>query len=100
MTPAELHFRPAGAADAVALHRLAALDDAEPVRGDVLMASADGEAVAAMSLGDGRVVADPFRRTADAVALMRFQAHQERRSRSSGRGRGLRLSGLHRLAAG
>jgi hypothetical protein len=94
-----LHFRPAGAADAAALTRLAALDDAEPVHGDVLMAFADGEPVAAMSVDDGRVVADPFHRTADAVALLRFQARQERRSRASGR-RGLRFAGFHRLASG
>jgi prepilin-type processing-associated H-X9-DG protein len=90
------HFRPAGAADRVALARLAALDDAEPVSGDVVMAFADGHAVAAMSTHDGRVVADPFTHTADAVELMRHYAG--RGSRSS-RGR-LRFTGLHRLATG
>jgi hypothetical protein len=90
------HLRPAGAADRAALARLAALDDAEPVSGDVVMAFADGHAVAAMSVRDGRVVADPFTRTVDAVELMRHYAG--RGSRSS-RGR-LRFAGLHRLATG
>jgi len=89
-------FRPAGDADRHALVRLAALDDAEPVTGDVVMAFADGHAVAAMSTADGRVVADPFRRTADAVELMRHYA-----GRRSGASRGrLRFTGLHRLATG
>ena len=90
------HFRPAGAADRVALARLAALDDAEPIAGDAVLAFADGHAVAAMSTHDGRVVADPFSHTADAVALMR---HYAARGSGSPRGR-LRFSGLHRLATG
>src|SRR5215208_3670326 len=91
-------LRPAGAADHRALTRLAALDDAAPVTGDVLMAFSDGEPVAAMSLADGRVVADPFRHTADAVDLLRFRARQERRSGTWRRG--LRFAGFHRFAAG
>ena len=98
MTSASLHFRPAGAADADALSRLAALDDAEPVTGDVVMAFSDGHAVAAMSTTDGRVVADPFRYTAEPVDLMRRYASSRRRSRASGRG--LRFGGFHRLATG
>src|SRR3954452_19736689 len=91
-----LQLRPAGAADRAALARLAALDDAEPVTGDVVMAFADGRAAAAMSTGDGRVVADPFSRSAEAVELMR---HYAGRGSRSARGR-LRFSGLHRLATG
>ena len=91
-----VQFRPAGDADRAALARLAALDDAEPVTGNVVMAFTDGRAVAAMSTRDGRVVADPFSRTAEAVELMRHYAG--RGSRSS-RGR-LRFTGLHRLATG
>ena len=91
-------LRPAGAADHRALARLAALDDAAPITGDVLMAFSDGDPVAAMSLHDGRVVADPFHHTADAVDLLRFRARQQRSSRTPG-GR-LRFPGFHRLAAG
>lgn len=53
--------------------RLAALDDAVALTGEVLLAVADGEPVAALSLTDGRVVANPFVRTADAVALLRLR---------------------------
>jgi hypothetical protein len=92
-------LRPASDADRTALVRLAALDDAEPLHGAVMMAFADGEPVAAMSADTGRFVADPFRYTTDAVDLLRHRARQQRRSGTSGRG-GFRLSGLHRVATG
>jgi hypothetical protein len=91
-------LRPAAASDAAALHRLAALDDAEQLHGSVLLAFSDDHVVAAMSLADGRVVADPFRRTTDAVALLRLWAGRQRRSRAS-RG-ALRFPGLRRLSTG
>ena len=91
-------LRPAGATDAAALHRLAALDDADQLDGSVLMAFSDDTPVAAMSLTDGRVVADPFRRSTDAVALLRVWASRERRSRAS-RG-ALRFPGFGRLSLG
>lgn len=58
-----------------AVRRLAALDDAPELGGEVLLALVDGEPVAALSLSDGRVVADPFRFTEEAVGLLalRFQ---------------------------
>jgi hypothetical protein len=62
--------------DAPAVGRLAALDDAPPLRGEVLLALVDGEAVAARSLSDGRVVANPFMRTADTVTLLSLRAAQ------------------------
>ena len=75
-----LYLLPAGPVDAGTLTRLAALDETEPLTGDVLLAVADGRAVAAMSVDDGRVAADPFARTGDAVALLRLRARQSRRS--------------------
>ncbi len=60
--------------DAPTVHRLAALDDAPRLTGAVLLALVDGEPVAALSLEDGRVVADPFRFTAEPVALLRLRA--------------------------
>jgi hypothetical protein len=55
--------------------RLAALDDAPPVLdGEVLLAVVDDEAVAALSVRDGRVIANPFVRTEEAVALLRLRA--------------------------
>ena len=53
--------------------RLAALDDAPALGGQVLLAVADGEPIAALSLDDGRVVANPFVCTADAFALLRLR---------------------------
>jgi hypothetical protein len=66
-----LTIRPARPQDADELVRLAALDSAEPLRGDVLLAEARGRPVAALSLVDGRAVADPFAPTAPAVAALR-----------------------------
>jgi hypothetical protein len=53
--------------------RLAALDDQPVLTGQVLLAVADGEPIAALSLADGRVVANPFVRTTDAVELLRLR---------------------------
>jgi hypothetical protein len=60
--------------DARALLRLAELDSAPALDDEILMAELDGEVVAALSLSDGRVVANPFRPTADVVALLRLRA--------------------------
>jgi hypothetical protein len=62
--------------DAVALVRLAALDSKKPLDGDALVAVVDGELLAAVSLtGDG-AIADPFRPTADIVAMLEMRAAQ------------------------
>jgi hypothetical protein len=67
-------IRRAAEADQPSLARLAALDSARPLRGETLVAFVDGEPWAALSLDDGRVVADPFRRSASAVELLRVRA--------------------------
>jgi hypothetical protein len=67
-------LRPAAAEEAADIRRLAYLDSQRPLRGDVLVALRDAEPVAAISLADGRVAADPFRRTADVVELLRLRA--------------------------
>ena len=69
-----LELRQAGADDRRKVDDLAALDDAPVLKGEVLVALIGGEAVAALSLSDGRVVANPFRRTEAAVALLRLRA--------------------------
>ena len=71
-----LALRVAQHEEAPVVRRLAALDDAPPLDGDVLLALVDGEAVAAVSLGDGRVVANPFLPTADTVRLLSLRAAQ------------------------
>jgi hypothetical protein len=74
------------------VRRLADLDDSPPLEGQTLLALVDGEAVAALSLFDGRVVANPFRPTADAVTLLGLRASQLR-----GRGRRARPVRMPRL---
>ena len=56
--------------DTPAVRRLACLDSAMPLGGDVLVAVRDGEISAAISLHSGRIVADPFQPTADLVSLL------------------------------
>ena len=67
-------IRAARGSDGPALARLAALDSAPLPAGDLLVAEADGELVAARSLESGAVIADPFRPTADVVALLALRA--------------------------
>lgn len=73
-TTAALTLRVATAGDADTLERLAALDSAAPLTGTVLLATTGEGAVAALSLADGRAVADPFVLTADVVTLLRVHA--------------------------
>jgi hypothetical protein len=67
-------IRAATAADGPVLTRLAALDSKRVPFGPTLIAEMDGEPVAAMSLRDGEVVADPFVRTAELVRLLQVHA--------------------------
>src|SRR5438270_551921 len=77
-----LALRTAHADEAPVVRRLAAVDDAPPLEGQVLLALVDGQAVAAKSLADGRVVANPFVPTRDAVALLSLRASQLSRQRA------------------
>ena len=69
-------IRHAGSQDAVALKLLAMLDSSQPLAGPVLVAESGGLVLAALSLRDGRVAADPFFPTADLVALLRARAER------------------------
>ncbi|HET7146399.1 MAG TPA: hypothetical protein VFI10_04280 [Gaiellaceae bacterium] len=60
---ADVTIRRADAGDDAALRRLAALAEAAPLRGDVLVAEVDDEPWAALALEDGRTISDPFRPT-------------------------------------
>jgi hypothetical protein len=62
--------------DAAAIRRVAALDGKSAPEGHVLVAEADHEVIAALSVDDGARVADPFRWTSDVVALMEMRAAQ------------------------
>jgi hypothetical protein len=68
--------RRTGSGDQVALARLAALDSASPPRGPALVAEADSRMLAALPLGSGRAIADPFEPTAELVALLELRRAQ------------------------
>ena len=67
-------IRAARGSDGAALRRLAELDSASVPAGDLLVAEADGHLVAALAPASGRRIADPFRRTADVLALLEMRA--------------------------
>lgn len=74
MTTSSLVLRPATTADAADLERLAALDSARPLAGEVMLAHADGGVRAALSLETGRSVADPFYPSLELLPLLRAAA--------------------------
>jgi hypothetical protein len=69
-------IRSATAADTRALDRLAQLDSAAVPPAPHVLAFNEDRLVAALSTRDGAVIADPFERTADIVALLRRRARQ------------------------
>jgi hypothetical protein len=91
-----LTVRPAVASDLSELARLAALDSASPPRGPALVAEADSRMLAALPLGSGRPIADPFEPTAEIVALLQLRAEQLTRAEGQRRGVGERLRSLLR----
>jgi uncharacterized membrane protein YczE len=72
----EVTLRLAHAGDATGLARLAELDSAPALGAPVLLALVSGRPVAALSLSDARVTADPFESTAAIVALLHARARQ------------------------
>ena len=69
-------IRLATPADAVALHRLAALDSTRFDGGPALVAEVGDELWAAVSLDDGALMADPFRPSGELLALLVERARQ------------------------
>ena len=69
-------IRAARGSDGDALEALARVDSQRPLAGAVLLAEQDGVVVAA--LAGERVIADPFRPTADVIALLRLHAGRTR----------------------
>jgi hypothetical protein len=90
VTVRRLDHRPA---DRAALDYLADLDSREPLEGEVLGAELDGALVAAISLDDGEVIADPFVRTDHIRSLLELRVSQLTRRSSFLR---LRLPHLRR----
>jgi hypothetical protein len=86
-------IRPAYPDDALALARLADLDDARVPPGRVLVAEVGGELWAAASLDGDGAIADPFRPSGELLRALRARARaRARRARAHrgrrGRGRG------------
>jgi hypothetical protein len=77
-----ISIRTTGSDDYVALWSIAALDSATVPAEPLIVAEEDGEIVAALSLATGAAIADPFRRTAGAVALLRLRAAQHAGART------------------
>ena len=83
--------------DAGALARLAALDSGSPPRGPALVAEADSRMLAALPIGSGRPIADPFEPTKELVALLELRRSQIETAETSGHSR---PRGLRRLRRG
>jgi hypothetical protein len=92
--PEPLTVRLACAADWPRLRDVAELDSAPLPSAPLLVGERDGRPVAAVSLSDGAVIADPFVATADVVALLQLRARQlgGQRRRRPGRALAWRLS--------
>jgi hypothetical protein len=71
-------IRESNGSDAERLRRLAQLDSARLPEQPLVVAELDGELRVAVSVTDGSVIADPFHRTADLVALAEMHASQRR----------------------
>jgi hypothetical protein len=74
----ELVIRRASPADNGSLHRLALLDSAPEPDGPMLVAEREGMLVAAVPLGGGRSIADPFVPSRDVVGLLELRRAQLR----------------------
>ena len=82
-------IRAARGSDGPALARLAVLDSAEVPAGELTVAEADGQLIAALAARSGHRIADPFHQTADVVALL--ELHAARRRTANRRGLAQRL---------
>jgi hypothetical protein len=71
-----LTIRMAHTDDAPALRRLAEVDSTTPLTGSIMLAELDGVSLAAISLDNGRVTANPFKRTAAIVSHLRMRRYQ------------------------
>src|SRR4051794_35460002 len=89
LSHADVTVRRAWAGDVDDLGRLAVLDGAPPLRGEVLVAEVDGALWAALSLESGVVVADPFRPSLELRSLLELRAAQIGVAQAFARRRGL-----------
>jgi hypothetical protein len=89
-TAAQITIRLAEVADDPALRALAQLDSSSALAAPILVAESDGEPRAALSLGEGRAVADPFVPTEHLLALLRVHATRLRVEAEPATGNGWR----------
>lgn len=90
----DITIRRSNRQDGEALARLAQLDSQAPPKGAALLAFDGGELVAALPLGGGRAIADPFHPTAAIVDLLQLRAAQAEMPATVRRQRHLRSLGL------
>ena len=74
----ELKIRAATDDDAPALLHLALVDPSRPPAGRILVAEDDGAVIAAASIDDGALIADPEHASASTIALLRLRAEAKR----------------------
>ena len=77
-TLAGVTIRRLGEADLAAVRKLAELDSALELTGEMLGAEVEGHLLAAISLADGSTVADPFSHSAELRDLLELRAAQLR----------------------
>ena len=78
---AEITIRAARAEDMAEIARVASRDTHELPEGALLVATVGSDVRAAISLSDGTVIADPFHRTAELVAMLKIRAGAVTRAR-------------------
>ena len=86
MNATSIHIRTARPDDFFELWRLAALDSADVPDEPMVLAESEAGIVAALSLETGDAIADPFRRTYEALELLRLRASQLPRHEERPRG--------------
>ena len=75
-----LSIRPAEPTEDSVLRDLSELDATPQLQRPALLAIVDDQPVAAVSLQDGRVAADPFTRTEDVVTILRAHVDSLRKA--------------------
>ena len=85
---AQVTIREAKAGDGDAVRRLAELDSGRPPAAPTLVAEVGGELRAAVSMIDGKVIADPFHHTQEVVSMMKIHMHTPTGTRALHQGRG------------
>ena len=78
LEPESITIRPLRADDVPAVERLAEFEDRPVPAGPLLLAEVEGTVEAAIGLGGGETVANPFSESAGAVSLLHVRAAQLR----------------------